>query len=130
MRSYLSGLRINIILIFMSSSTYLVYAISCRGILLKYRFLECLLSFFFFWFPLFIFIIFIFDGLTICHPSPTPATRYQSPGTRHPSPAEKSCREKYGYGCLEARAGLAGHCSSASYRLGYLTIIPRAQIGS
>ena len=39
MRSYLSGLRINIALIFMSSSSYLVYAISCRRILLKYRFL-------------------------------------------------------------------------------------------
>ena len=38
-RSYLSGLRINITLIFMSSSSYLVHAISCRRILLKYRFL-------------------------------------------------------------------------------------------
>ena len=27
--------------------------------------------------------------------------------------------KKYGYGCLEARAGLAGHSSSATYRLGY-----------
>ena len=27
--------------------------------------------------------------------------------------------KKYGHGCLEARAGLAGHSSSASYRLGY-----------
>lgn len=27
--------------------------------------------------------------------------------------------KKYGHGCLEARAGLAGHPSSASYRLGY-----------
>ena len=39
MRSYLSGLRINIALIFMSSSSYLVPAISSRRILLKYRFL-------------------------------------------------------------------------------------------
>ena len=39
MRSYLSGRRINITLIFMSSSSYLVHAISCRRILLKYRFL-------------------------------------------------------------------------------------------
>ena len=38
MRSYLSGRRINITLIFMSSSSYLVHAISCRRILLKYRF--------------------------------------------------------------------------------------------
>ena len=37
---------------------------------------------------------------------------------------------KNGYGCLEARAGPAGHCSSPSYRLEYLTIIPRAQMGS
>ena len=56
------------------------------------------ISFFFFWFPLFIFIFFIFDGLTICHPSPTtrylspatphplPVTRYPSPATRHPHP--------------------------------------------
>ena len=27
--------------------------------------------------------------------------------------------KKYGYGCLEARAGLAGHSTSASYMLGY-----------
>ena len=27
--------------------------------------------------------------------------------------------KKYGHGCLEARAGLAGHSLSASYRLGY-----------
>ena len=27
--------------------------------------------------------------------------------------------KKYGHGCLEARAGLAGHPSSAIYRLGY-----------
>ena len=39
MRSCLSGRRINITLIFMSSSSYLVHAISCRRILLKYRFL-------------------------------------------------------------------------------------------
>ena len=39
MRSYLSGRRINITLVFMSSSSYLVHAISCRIILLKYRFL-------------------------------------------------------------------------------------------
>ena len=39
MRSYLPGLRINSTLIFMSSSSYLVHAISCRRILLKYRFL-------------------------------------------------------------------------------------------
>ena len=39
MQSYLSGRRINITLIFMSSSSYLVHAISCRIILLKYRFL-------------------------------------------------------------------------------------------
>ena len=37
MRSYLPGLRINSTLIFMSSSSYLVHAISCRRILLKYR---------------------------------------------------------------------------------------------
>ena len=35
MRSYLSGLRINSTLIFMSSSSYLVHAISCRRIVLK-----------------------------------------------------------------------------------------------
>ena len=39
MRSYLSGHRINMTLIFMSFSSYLVHAISCRRILLKYRFL-------------------------------------------------------------------------------------------
>ena len=38
-RSYLSGRRINITLIFMSSLSYLVHAISCRRILLKYHFL-------------------------------------------------------------------------------------------
>ena len=37
MRSYLSGIRINSTLMFMSSSSYLVHAISCRRILLKYR---------------------------------------------------------------------------------------------
>ena len=39
MPSYLSGRRINITLIFMSSSSYLVHAMSWRIILLKYRFL-------------------------------------------------------------------------------------------
>ena len=42
------------------------------------------------------FFSFIFDGLTICHPSPTTRypspTRYPPPATRHPSPAEKSGR--------------------------------------
>ena len=37
MRSYLSGLRINSTLMFMNSSSYLVHAISCRRIFLKYR---------------------------------------------------------------------------------------------
>ena len=83
-RSYLSGLRINITFIFMSSSSYLVHAISCRRILLKYRFLECLLSFFVFWFPLFIFIFYFWrpDNLS-------PVTRYPSPATRHPSPVTR-----------------------------------------
>ena len=49
----------------------------------------------------FYFYFFIFDGLTICHPSPTtrylspatphplPVTRYPSPATRHPLPATR-----------------------------------------
>ena len=45
-----------------------------------------LVSTFYFYF------FFIFDGLTICHPSPT--TSYPSPVTHHPPPAEKSCRTK------------------------------------
>ena len=92
--------------------------------------------FFFFLVSTFYFYYFYFwrpdnlSSVTHTRNYPWPATRHPPPVTRHPSPAEKSCREKYGYGCLEERASLAGHCSSASSRLGYLTIIPRAQIGS
>ena len=87
MRSYLSGLRINITLIFMSSSSYLVHAISCRIILLKYRFFFFLVSTFYFWRP---------DNLSPVthHPPPAirhplPLTRYPSPATRHPSPVTR-----------------------------------------
>ena len=59
--------------------------------------------FFFFGFHFLFLLFFNFDGLTICHPSPTPATchpspltryplpvtRYPSPATRHPSPATR-----------------------------------------
>ena len=87
MRSYLSGLRINITLIFKSSSSYLVHAISCRIILLKYRFFFFLVSTFYFWRP---------DNLSPVthHPPPAirhplPLTRYPSPATRHPSPVTR-----------------------------------------
>ena len=58
MRSYLSGLRINITLIFMSSSSYLVHAISCRSEknIAKISLFVMFIFFFFVWFPLFIFI--------------------------------------------------------------------------
>ena len=81
MWSYLSGLRINSTLMFMSSSSYLVHAISCRRILLKYRVLQC---FFLFWFPLFLFFYFL-----LFTRQPSPVTRLPSPATRHPrkSPA-------------------------------------------
>ena len=101
MRSNLSGRRINITLIFMSSSSYLVHAISCRIILLKYRFLRCLLSGVigscYYLFSFFLFLFFIFYGLT--HHTP-PATRHPPPATRHPStchppPAEKPCRKLF-----------------------------------
>ena len=76
LRSYLPGRRINITLIFMSFSSYLVRAISCRRILLKYRFLFCLLSFFFFGFPFFFFFF------SFLRPDPPPATRHPPPVTR------------------------------------------------
>ena len=87
MRSYLSGRRINITLIFMSFSSYLVHAISCRRILLKYRFLFCLLSFFSFGFPFFFFFFYFL------RPDPPPATRYPPPVTRHPPPVTRHPRK-------------------------------------
>ena len=86
MQSYLSGLRINITLIFMSSSSYLVHAISCRRILLKYRFLLCLLSFFLSYVSTF---YFFFDNLSPTTRHPLPVTRYPPPVTRHPSPVTR-----------------------------------------
>ena len=83
--------------------------------------------FFLFLVSTFYFYFFIFDGLTICHPSPTtrypspatryplpatryppPATRHPSPATRHPSPAEKSCRE--GIHCVSTTGGPNSRC--------------------
>ena len=86
MRSYLSGLRVNITLIFMSSSSYLVHAISCRRILLKKSLFVMFISFFLFLVSTF-FIFFILDGLTICQLSPT--TRHLLPVTRYPSPVTR-----------------------------------------
>ena len=62
-------------------------AISCRIILLKYRFLECLLFFSFFGFP-FLFLFFYF-----LRPDPPPATRHPLPATRHPRPATRHPRK-------------------------------------
>ena len=89
-RSYLSGRRVNITLIFMSSSSYLVHAISCRRI-----------SFFFFGFPFLFLFIYLFYFL---RPDPPPATRL--PVTRHPSPAEKSCRFQQGQAGMLQQEGM------------------------
>ena len=91
MRSYLSGRRINITLTFMSSSSYLVHAISCSNNTAKISPFVMFIIFFFFWFPLFIFIFLFFTAWPTTRHA-LPVTRNPLPATRHPSPAEKSCR--------------------------------------
>ena len=81
MRSYLSGRRINITLIFMSSSSYLVHAISCSNNSPK-------ISPFVMFIIIFLFLVspFNFYYFYFLQPDPPPATRYPSPATRHPPP--------------------------------------------
>ena len=64
MRSYLSGLRINITLIFMSSSSYLVHVISCRRINAKISLFVMFIIFF-----LFLVSTFYFYYWAACAPS-------------------------------------------------------------
>ena len=79
MRSYLSGRRINITLIFMCSSSYLVHAISCSNNIAKISlFAMFIIIFIFFGFPFYFF-----------RPDPPPATRHPLPATRHPQPATR-----------------------------------------
>ena len=100
MRSYLSGRRINITLIFMSSSSYLVHAISCRRILLKYRFFcNFCYCFSFFGFPFLFLFLFFKAWPTTRHP--LPVTRYPPPVTRHPSPVTRHPRKSPAVRLLE-----------------------------
>ena len=97
MRSYLSGLRINITLIFMSSSSYLVHAISRRRINAKISlfvmFIIYLFSFFGFHFLFLLFLFLTAWQFAIRHPHPQPATRHPSPATRRPPPVTRHPRK-------------------------------------
>ena len=100
-RSYLSGRRINITLTFMSSSSYLVHAISCSNNTAKISaFVMFIIIFLFLVSPFYFYFLFFTAWPTTRYPSPAtryplpiyPLPVYPLPITRHPSPAEKSCR--------------------------------------
>ena len=102
MQSYLSGCRINITLTFMSSSSYLVQAISCSNNTAKISpFVMFIILFLFLVSPFYFYFLFFTAWPTTRHalrvtryPLPVyPLPVYPLPITRHPSsPAEKSCR--------------------------------------
>ena len=83
MRSYLSGRRINITLTFMSSSSYLVHAISCSNNSPKISpFVMFIIIFLFLVSNFYFYFLFFTAWPTTRHA--LPVTRY--PSTRHPSP--------------------------------------------
>ena len=95
MRSYLSGRRINITLTFMSSSSYLVHAISCSNNSPKISpFVMFIIIFLFLVSPFYFYFLFFTAWPTTRHALPVtrypstryPSTRYPSPVIRHPSP--------------------------------------------